>query len=292
MNLRGYLFILVAAALWGIIGPISRLAFTENISPMEVAFWRAVLTWGFFGIHAVIKKETGIEKKDYGLIFLFGITGVTLFYGSYQIAVNTGGAALAAVLLYTAPAWVAVMSRIFFKERMTPSKLIALALTITGVIGVSMGAGGVTFHITPTAILSGLLAGFCYALYYIFGKHFSGSYSSPNIFLYILPIGALTLYPWVDFTHKSLTAWGALLCLAFLSTYGAYYCYYLGLKYLEPTRAAITATLEPVIAAIVAYFWWNEYFSTIGYIGSAMILASVFLMIFDGIKTSRKAGDK
>jgi drug/metabolite transporter (DMT)-like permease len=59
---------------------------------------------------------------------------------------------------------------------------------------------------------------------------------------------------------------------------------------LEATRAAVTATLEPVIAAVVAYFWWNEYFTFLGYAGSALILLSVVLMIWDGAKRNDAGG--
>lgn len=290
--LRGYLYIIFAAALWGLIGPLGRLAFSQGVTPMEVAFWRAVLAWGFFGTHAALTRQMHIEKKDVGWILLFAFTGVTLFYGSYQLAVNRGGAALAAVLLYTAPAWVALMSGMIFKEPMTRVKLTALLLTLAGVAGVSAGTGdlGPEIKVSFGGILFGLIAGFCYALYYIFGKFLSGRYTSPNLFFYILPIGALGLFPWVDFVHKSPTAWMALILLAFLCTYSSYFCYYLGLKFLEPTRAAITATLEPVMAAIIAYFWWGEYFTFIGYVGSGLILSSVLLMVWDGTRAKALAG--
>ena len=72
--------------------------------------------------------------------------------------------------------------------------------------------------------------------------------------------------------------------MAFFSTYGAYYCYYIGLKHMEASRASITATLEPVVAAVVAYFWWGETFTLMGYIGSALILGAVILMVLDGLR--------
>ena len=282
---KGYLYIIFAAILWGIIGPVSRLAFDQGMAPLEVAFWRAVLAWICFGSHALVSGKLRIEKRDLPALLVFSVTGVTLFYGSYQLAVDKGGAALSAVLLYTAPAWVTVLSRFFFKEPLTLVKIAALAMTITGVAGVSFGAGNVTAgvgeQIKVTAFIFGLIAGFCYSLYYIFGKHFSGRYDSPTIFLYILPLGALLLLPWVTFTTKNMTAWAALATLAFFSTYLAYYSYYAGLKYLEASRASITATLEPVVAALVAYFWWQESFSIIGYVGGGLILASVVLIIWD-----------
>ena len=286
--LRGYVYIVLAACLWAFLGPFAKIAFREGVSPMEVAFWRAVLAWGFFGTHALVKGQVRIAPKDLPALVTFGITGVAMFYGVYQMAVKQGGAALAAVLLYTAPAWVTLMSRIFYKEPVTPAKLSALLLTLLGVAGISLGSGGNMggqgVRIDTAAVLLGLAAGFCYSMYYVFGKHFSGRYTSPNLFAYMLPIGGACLYPWVEFAPKPPAAWMALVVIAAFCTYGAYYCYYLGIQYLEISRASIAATLEPVLAALVAYIWWDEVFTPMGYVGSAMILAAVLLVVWDGIR--------
>jgi DME family drug/metabolite transporter len=284
MVFRGYAFIVAAAVLWGMIGPFSRLAFQEGIAPMEVAFWRALLAWVLFGGHAMIRHEVSLDRKDIPYILVFGVCGVSLFYFVYQMAVKQGGAAQAAVLLYTAPAWVIVLSRIFLKESITPTKISAVVLTLIGISAISMGkgAGQDGSPVSVSAIGFGLSSGFCYSLYYIFGKHFTGRYSSYNLFLYVLPIGALGLLPWVAFTPKTPTAWLALISLAIICTYGANACYYLGLKYLEAGRASITATLEPVVAAVIAYFWWGEVFTVQSYMGSAVILSAVVLMIRSG----------
>jgi drug/metabolite transporter (DMT)-like permease len=279
--MKGYLYIFVAAVLWGLIGPFARLAFQEGIAPLEVAFWRAVLAWLCFGSQALVQHRIRVAPADLPALALFSLTGIFLFYGSYQLAVQQGGAALAAVLLYTAPAWVALMAGLFFKERMTLVKWIALAFTLAGVSLVSLGSGGsiAASGRMASAVAFGLVAGFCYSLYYIFGKYFGGKYPAETVFFYILPMGAACLAPWCDFAPKSWTAWWALLWVAVLSTYGAYHCYYAGLKQLEAGQASIAATLEPVVAAVVAFVWWGEVFAPAGYIGSVLILAAVILMV-------------
>lgn len=244
---------------------------------MEVAFWRAFLAWGLFGLHAVLTRSLSIQMRDIPLVTLFALSGITLFYASYQLAIREVGAATAAVLLYTAPAWVAVVARLAFKESLTRAKVMALVFTLVGVGAVTWG--GPRVQISPLGLLFGLTAGFSYSLYYIFGKYFSTRYSSPNLFFYMLPIGAATLLPWVEFSMKTPVAWAALICIAMLSTYGAYFCYYQGVKYLEASRAAIAATLEPVVAAVVAFFWWGEAFGIGGYAGAALIILAVLIMI-------------
>jgi len=254
-----------------------------------VAFWRAVLTWFFFAVHAALTRQVRVDTKDMLPIGVFAFTGVTLFYGSYQLAVQSGGAALASVLLYTAPVWVAILSRLIFKERFSTFKVLAVLMTTVGVAAVAMGGSSQKIggsELNPSAIGWGLCAGFCYSMYYIFGKYFSNRYTSPNLFLYMLPIGAICLFPFVSFSHKTPVAWAALTSMAAFSTYGAYYCYYRGLQQLEASRAAVSATLEPVVAAVVAFFWWGETFRFAGYLGSAMILSSVLLIIWDGVRRS------
>lgn len=291
-RLTGYLWIWTAAALWGILGPVSRAAFDEGVAPLEVAFWRAVLAWVCFAFHAAATRQVHIERRDMLPVAVFAVCGVAMFYGSYQLAIRSGGAALASVLLYTAPMWVTIMSRIFFKESITVVKIAAVTMTMVGVAAVSadggrMGTGTIT--VGAAAIGYGLLSGFCYSVYYIFGKYFSGRYTSPNLFLYMLPLGALCLLPWVTFSHKTPAAWLSLAAVALISTYGAYFCYYNSLKYLEPSRASVSATLEPVVAAIVAFFWWEEVMGISGYVGSGLIIASVLVMISDDMRESKKA---
>ena len=278
----GYLYTVTAALCWGMIGIFSSIAFSQGLEPMEVAFWRAVLTWGCFGAQAVLQKETYLHRKDIPLLLAFGVFGVALFFIAYQFAIKTGGAAFAAVLLYTAPAWVIVVASFVYRERLTPVKVSAVILVMLGVLCISnAGSSSASpLKIGVVAILSGLTSGFCYSLYFTMGKYFSQKYSSANLFLYVLPVGALVIWPFVNFTEKNLTAWGALLAVSVLSTFIANYCYYQGLKYLEAGRASIVATLEPVVAALAAYIFLGEYFTLTGYFGSILIIVAVLTTIY------------
>lgn len=274
----GYVYIVLAAACWALIGPVSRLAFAEGVEPLEVAFWRALLGSGFFGVHVAVSRAARVARADLPAMVAFGLLGVSLFYGGYQLAVERGGAALAAVLLYTAPAWVALMSTFWLGERLTPRTGAAVALTLGGVAGIALGGEG-PLRLSAGALGWGLVAGWCYALYYPFGKRYFARYAPAAVYAYALPIGALGLVPFVGFAPKSAVAWGAILWLSVVSTYLAYLFYGLGLQRLTATRASIVATLEPVIAAAVAFLWWEERFGLRGYVGAVLILTGVLLAV-------------
>ena len=280
----GYAYIAAAALLWATIGPAARFALRAGIAPLEISFWRAAIAGLLFLVHAGIRGRLRIARRDLPAVGAFALLGVTILYWAYFRAVELGGAALAAILLYTAPAWVALAAWVWLGERLTIRKSVAVALTLAGIAlvaygsgsGFSAGAGVATSH--APAIAWGLLAGLAYAGYYLFGKRYFGRYEASTLFAYALPVGAMLLLPAVSFAPKSAAEWLVLVFLAVVPTYGAYLLYSFGLARIEATRAATVATLEPVAAAALAYVVWGEALRTLGYAGAALVLAGVLLV--------------
>lgn len=292
-RVHGYIYVFLAALFWGLIGPVAKFAFAAGISPLEAAFWRAAIGAAFFFVHCLIFKQCRVKLKDIPILVLFGLVGVSLFFSAYQIAVKEGGAALASMLLYTAPVWVALLSRFFFQEAMRPLKLVALAVAMAGAFLVSVGSGAesaagsglFSSHVSSKGVFFGMLSGFTYALHYVFGKRYLKDYPAATLYCYCLPVGALGLLPFVEFHQPGAVGWhiwALFLFMGLFTTYGAYMFYCAGLKRLAATRVAVTANLEPVIAAILAYLWWGEYFRPIGYLGGLLVLLGVVLIVVEG----------
>lgn len=274
----GYLFVAAAAALWGLMGPVTRIALGEGMGPVEVAFWRALLAGGLFAVHAAVIGKMKLERRDLPAVVAFGVLGVAGLMASFSRSVQAGGAALAAILLYTAPAWVALLSALFLGERLTRRTLLALAVATAGVAGIALASGSGGMRFTPAALGWGLLSGFAYALYYLFGKRYFARYATATLFLYALPVGALAMLPLADFRHKTPTAWAALGFISIVPTYLAYVFYSAGLRRVQATRAATVATVEPVVAAVAAYLMWNERLPPLAYAWAGVVLAAVLLI--------------
>ena len=280
----GYAYIAAAALLWATIGPAARFALRAGIAPLEISFWRAAIAGLLFLVHAGIRGRLRVARRDLPAVGAFALLGVTILYWAYFRAVELGGAALAAILLYTAPAWVALAAWVWLGERLTIRKSVAVALTLAGIALVAYGSGSgfsadarvATSH--APAIAWGLLAGLAYAGYYLFGKRYFGRYEASTLFAYALPVGAMLLLPAVSFAPKSAAEWLVLVFLAVVPTYGAYLFYSFGLARIEATRAATVATLEPVAAAALAYVVWGEALRGLGYAGAALVLAGVLLV--------------
>jgi drug/metabolite transporter, DME family len=270
----GILLVAAAGVLWGTLGPAARVGLDHGMPALEISFYRGVVASLCFFAHARSRGSLHIARRDWPAVGAFALLGVTALYVSYFQAVRTGGAALAAVLLYTAPAWVAVFSVIWLSERMTIRKVAALLLTLSGVALVVAGGGG-TVAVTPAALGWGLTAGFSYALFYLFGKRYFLRYDPTVLFAWAIPIGVIPLLLFVSPAPRPAPAWAAVAFLGVVPTYLAYLLYSRGLMRIDATRAAVVATIEPVVAALLAFFLFGEALGAAGYAGAALVLAGV-----------------
>lgn len=272
-----YLYVFAAAVLWGLIGVIAKGVLAAGLHPLEIAFWRALLGGAAFAAQAVLGGQLRLERPRDGLAFAgFALVGVTLFFSSLVFAIDAGGISLAFILLYSAPAFVALSAWWLLGEPLTPRKLALVALAMAGVALVAFDRGeGIT--VTPASLGWGLAAGLSYSSYYIFGKWALARYPIATIYAIALPLGALALLPLVPFSPKTPGAWALLACLALVSTYLAYGLYYRGLRRAEASRAVLVATVEPVVAGVLAAALYGERFGWLGLLGSAAILSASLL---------------
>lgn len=284
----GVVFVLLAGVLWGMIGPAAKIAMEEGLSAMDTAWWRTLFAWILFsGQWLAQGRPTPVQKKDLPAVLGFGVLGVAGLHGFYVLAVREGGAAVAAILLYTAPAWVAIMSRIFLGEVMTPAKLVAVVMTLTGVTLVGLSGSGAGIDINAAGIAFGIASALSYALYYVFGKRFAGRYTTSSLFIYTLPAALLALSPGCDFSVPSAKALSMGAFLGLMCTFGAVTVYYMGLKRMEATRAAVICSIEPVTAALLAYLMFGEVLGIGGWFGAALILGASFVVVWDGARRQR-----
>ena len=133
---KGYLQVLIAGLLWGTIGIWATLLGRMGMDSMSTAFFRLLSATLILFIILVIKgkgfKYFRISKRGLISCMLIGFLSQALYNYFYMYAVQTTGMAVAAVLLYTSPIFVAVISRLVFKEQMNASKITAIALNIAG----------------------------------------------------------------------------------------------------------------------------------------------------------------
>ena len=281
----GIICVLLAATLWGSMGVFVRYLNSLGLSALEITQVR--ISVGFVAIAsylAIFRRDLlKIKLRDIWCFLGTGIVSLLFFSACYFKALEYTSLSVAAILLYTAPIFVMLMSLILFKEKMTLVKLVALLLAFGGCVLVS-GIGGNMGN--PWGIVLGIASGFFYALYSIFSRFaINKGYSSLTIVFYTFlfcVIGCSFLSDWntigrVVFTPNTKTI---LLCLGLgiITGFLPYVFYSRGLELMESSKASIIASVEPVVGTLFGVFLFHEELTLLGGIGIALVLGAVVLL--------------
>lgn len=277
--------ILLAGSLWGSMGLFVRKYNAKGMSSLDIVAVRAVVTAIFMLVFLSIydRKLLKVRIKDFWCFAGTGLCSIVFFNYCYFKTITMTSMSVAAVLLYTAPAMVMMMSRVLFKERFTEIKLVALIATFAGCVFVT-GVIGDTGNLTGAGILVGLGAGFGYAMYSIFSRFaLERGYESLTISCYTFLFAAAGLLPFADgkkdflLCTKSADWFLFTICFGLVSTVFPYILYTYGLKYIENGRASILASVEPVVATLLGIIIYHEKMTANGLIGMVLILGAIVL---------------
>lgn len=291
-------FVLIAGILWGMIGIFVRRYEELGLEPMQTAALRITLTAVMFALFVLIYKPKlyRIRLRHLWCFLGTGIVSVALFTYCYFESIHLSDLSVAAVLLYTAPAFVMLFSMIFFRERMTVMKAVALALAVLG-CAMTVGVIGGEPNVTLEGFLFGLGSGICYALYSIFSRFaLNRGYEPFTITLYTFIFAAVTTAALTAATTDAGRMIGIVtadagsvfyaLLFALVSCLLPYVFYTLGLKYIASSAASIIATVEPVVATVVGALVFGEVMNVpFGYIGVGLVFLSVVLI---NVRSRRK----
>lgn len=278
------LCVLIAGCLWGCMGILVRTMNEGGFTSLEVTAFRSVITAVVLlvGLWIFDRKSLYIRMRDIWCFLGTGILSVVFFNVCYFSCMNYTALSTAAILLYTAPAFVVLMSAVLFRESITKKKLVALLIAFLGCAFVSGGFGG---GISTPGLLTGLGAGFGYALYSIFSRFaIKRGYSSFTITVYTFLFAFLGTIPFLDVKHTAECVVSAPEVLPFaalmavITTVVAYLFYTKGLAGMENGKASIVASIEPVVASLVGFLLYKESMSPMGILGMVLVLGACVLM--------------
>ena len=148
-----------------------------------------------------------------------------------------------------------------------------VAATVVGVVLVAIG-GGDGVVVTVASVAWGLVAGWSYSAWYLAGKPLLRRYSPVTISAWTLVSGAVVLLPFAAPRSPSAEVWLLLVGLAVVSTYLPALAYYSGLGSVDASRAAIVATIEPVVAVGIGVLVADERLSPLAALGGVIVLAA------------------
>ena len=274
--------VILAGCLWGTMGIFVRHLNAIGLEAMEIVEARAVLTAvSMFAALVVFRRDLlRVNIRDLWVFAGGGIVSVILFNFCYFQTIQRASLSTAAILLYTSPVFVLLLSVPLFGEKLTKKKILCLMLAITGCALASGLAGGMA--LSPMTLLFGLGSGFGYGLYSIFSRFaLQKGYHPITITAYIFLFGALGGLPLTDFGQLIRVAGAHWSNLAYLGAYTLvttivpYISYTTGLQQVENGVAAVLACIEPVMATVFGIFFFSEMPDLSGWLGILLVLIAL-----------------
>lgn len=286
MKIRSAGLVLLAGILWGCVGIFIRTLNSAGFSSMEIVFLRTSLGAIFLILYALVRDRSllKIRLRDLWCFLGTGITGFAFFNWCYFTTMQVTSLCVAAVLLYTAPCIVMVLSAILFREKITAKKLVALVLALLGCMcAAGLFTGDIT--LTWTGLLIGLGSGLGYALVTIFTRYaLNRGYHSTTIVIYTLLFAALTVFFMTDvrpilswsFSTPSNAVYAVLFVL--LTTVAPNELYTAGLSRLDNDTASIIVSVEPVAATVVGILAFSEALTFSAAAGVVLMAAALLVL--------------
>ncbi len=280
--------VFAAGCLWGTIGLFSTLLQDMGMPSQSVAFYRLLFAAALL-IPVLIVKGKGFRLfriRPAGILscLLVGLFSQALYNLLYMRTIKESGMAVAAVLLYTSPVFVALMSRLFFREPLGKNKIIAIAINIIGCVLTVTGGGFEGMTLVGLGLLTGVGAGFMYATLPVLSRIGADKEDPFTSTFYGLAFGTLFLLfisrPWQGIgTAFTPGMFIVLVGFGIVPSALAYIVYFGGLNRVKETsKVPVLASVETVMAALIGLAVFGQSLSLIKVLGIVLVLCSILVM--------------
>jgi drug/metabolite transporter (DMT)-like permease len=291
----GYLMVATAATLFAVNGSVSKVVLSSGLSSLELAQIRNTFAALLFLVFLLVVAPSRLRVGRRELLFLvaFGLVGIALVQWLYFVALEHLPVGVALLIEFTAPLFVALFARLVYKERVRARIWLAVACCIVGLSLVVEIWTGVAF--STVGVTAAFAGAFALTAYLLMAererKHRDAASLSFYGFLFAALLWAvvqpLWKFPWSTL-GKSVSLQGNLadhtapvwLLVGFIIVIGTFVTFSLltgSLRHISATRASIVASLEPVVATVIAWAWLDESFGPTQLVGGAIVIAGILV---------------
>jgi drug/metabolite transporter (DMT)-like permease len=286
------MFILIL--FWGGSFVVVKIALMEGLTPIAIATFRFLVAGGLFLVAILLERKRVkdyvffVEKKDFPILILLALTGVTFFFTAQYTGIKMAGASIAAIFVcLLAPVFITVLSAKLFKEHLVRRQVFGVGMAAVGTFIVIMG-GSVSLQTNQQFFLGSLIllsTPILWATYSLLGKSMMEKYSPFLVVAYVNIFGGLFLIPislvegsFSQIFTMSVHGWMAIMFLAVTCSFLGYYIWFYVIKQVGAAIASSFMFAEPLITALFAVAFVGEELSLFVIAGGCLISIGVYLV--------------
>jgi drug/metabolite transporter (DMT)-like permease len=287
--------VLVAAGLFGVNGAVAKVALSSGLSSLRLTEARCAGAFVGLALVSLLRARSTLRagRRDLLRLALFGCVGVALVQLFYFLAIHRLAIAIALLIQYLGPLLVAIYARTFGHERVRRRVWAALALSLAGLTlmmqlwsGLALDGLGVVFA---------LVSAVAYAAYLLLAEREVTRRDTVSLLawgFFFATVFWSVVQPWWSFPARAVgrtvslqgalagvhvPVWALVLWIVVPGTVAPFALIVAALRRVSATRVGIVATLEPVVAALVAWAWLRESLAPAQLAGAVVVLAGIGL---------------
>lgn len=287
--------LVLMAVIWGVNYSVVK-AGLASMAPLVFNGSRMLLAAVvLFGIAAFVRDAQWPNRQDTRQLLLLGLLGNGLYQLLFIFGLAHTRAGVAALIVAAGPAWIAIISRLLGRERVSKAGWMGIGLQLLGVgcvVGSTSGLGeGSDVMLGAGLIMAGSIAwGLFSVLLQPYTQrahplHLSAitMASGAGVMLIAAARGMIAL----NWAGLSPSAWGAMAYAGLGALVVAYLLFYRGVRVLGPTRTSLYSNLQPVFALAVAWLMLSETPTGWQLTGAALIMAGLLVSRMSRMKPAR-----
>jgi drug/metabolite transporter (DMT)-like permease len=287
---KGIILVIIAATFWGVSGTVAQFLFQKQGFSTN---WLVVNRLIFSGsglllfAHTIGKQDIWSiwkNKQDIFRLIIFGVIGMFGVQYTYFTAIEHGNAASATVLQYLAPVLIACYLCLQAKALPAKHEFVAIVFALIGTFLLVTNGNIKTLSISGSAVFWGILSAFALAFYTLFPSRLLSKWGSLITVGWGMMVGGIGFSfihpPWKFQGQWNFSSFLAVVFVVIFGTLLAFYCFMESLRYIRATEASLLACVEPLSAAFLAVAWLHVSFGPVEWIGTFLIIATIFILSF------------
>jgi len=281
-----HLKLLLTAVFWGGTFIAGRLV-SQSVGPYSAAFLRfaAASTCLLFLVRRIEGRWPPLNPSQRLAMLVLGLSGVFAYNVLFFKGLKLIAAGRASLIIANNPILIALLSAVFFKQRLTILQGLGILMSVSGaVVVISNGQIGRLLEPLAAGDLYIFGAVLSWVTYSLVGKAVLRGLSPLVAVAYSATLGAVCLlWPalgeglWTAIAGYPAVAWAGLAYLAIFGTVMGFLWYYEGIQAIGATRASLFINFVPVSAVLMAFVILDEPLTFALLAGAALVTGGVFL---------------
>jgi len=267
--------------MWALNGSLARFLLDDGVSALALAQMRSFVSLVLLVVVLAIlrPKALRIDRRDVPGFAFLGIAGLAAVHLAYFLAIDRLQIGAALTIQYMGPLLILVWLRVVHGRDLRAGLWAAAALAVAGCFLVvrAYDAGA----LDPLGLLAAGGSAVSFAIYLVASERATRRHPPLTVLAWGLGFASLLwiviqppwAFPFHDFASPSHLALG--IGVAVVGTLLPFICMVTALRHIPAPRAGVVATLEPVLAALIAWVVHEEALAAVQIAGGLVVVSAV-----------------